>query len=663
MKKIHTREENSFYCKIQAFAFIGAAKRKNLNIFRFLSDNTQVGSFTEAMEKNMKKTLTFVVAASLAMPTLQKTQKFEIFPSAFAQSERGEREERGRRSGGGRTYSREEISRLSRAFDTAKRASRSAQTELNAVNARFSAAEEEAERTEREYQALRQRFNIVSDNDLPSRMSEQQQGAFRVAKSNFESSRTRLASLSAAKASAQQTLENAKADEEEADARLEVADRNSREDCTDCDNEGNRRERAERGSGESTGLQIARVIGAATPLALGGLGAYMGIRQQGRDYNNYLGSCTSLGLPCSPPQGYGGVLGNSVGAAMFGLAGMNGFGGIGYLGGGPFFGAGGGGFYPGFGGGGYGGFAAYAGFAAGGGGGFGAFPIGGGGFAAYAGIAAGGGGYPGYAGIGAFPIGGGFGAFPIVGGGGYAAYAGFAAGGIIAGSIGAPFSGGAFGGFPGGGGGFYPGGIGGFPGGGGYPGGFQFGFPGPGNPYASPFGPGGYNPNGFGGLQNYNPYYAMIQQQTQAGWGQYYQQQQQQYLQYQQIGFALQQQAGVAQQQLASATSYYNYSVSMLQQHYGAAGGVGYAGVGGGILTAAGGFRGVGGVAGLSGGFRGSVGGGVATGYGFGGGGIPGGGIPGGVGGFTGFSGGIPGAVGVVPIGGGAIGNSMFPRR
>ncbi len=285
--------------------------------------------------------------------------------------------------------------------------------------------------------------------------------------------------------------------------------------CTDCANKGD--DDYGDGGGEKEGWFSKHwpslLVGAL------GIGASIwGVNSQKQDYRRYTDTCTQLGVPCQPSQGYGGILGTTLGTTAFALAAMNGGGAAmgagafgllggglqGGFGGGAGFGAGagfGGGGYGGFGGGGFGypgiGFGAGigGGFRGGLGGGFG-YPGFGGGFGGYPGIGFGAGigfrggfggglGYPGF--------GGGFG-YP---GGGFNAGIGGGFRGGLGGGLGYPGFGGGFG-YPGGG--FNAGIGGGFRGGFGYPGGGGFYGPGGGYPgIGFGAGIGGGFRGGFGG--------------------------------------------------------------------------------------------------------------------------------------------------------------------
>ena len=120
--------------------------------------------------------------------------------------------------------------------------------------------------------------------------------------------------------------------EEIASDKLEVAEAN-RKDCDECDDD---EDEDEDDDGKKGGWNtFAQTLMAGTPLILGGLGAVLGIRAQKDNYKLYNKSCTGLGLPCYPPQGYGGVLGATIGPAMWSLAAMSGAGGYGAMGGMP----------------------------------------------------------------------------------------------------------------------------------------------------------------------------------------------------------------------------------------------------------------------------------------------------------------------------------------
>ncbi|MGZ3711729.1 MAG: hypothetical protein ACXVBE_08235, partial [Bdellovibrionota bacterium] len=63
---------------------------------------------------------------------------------------------------------------------------------------------------------------------------------------------------------------------------------------------------------------FANVLKAATPLGLGAMGLYGAVKTmntQSSDYRYYNANNTALGLPSSPPQGYGGLIGAALGPA------------------------------------------------------------------------------------------------------------------------------------------------------------------------------------------------------------------------------------------------------------------------------------------------------------------------------------------------------------
>jgi hypothetical protein len=101
---------------------------------------------------------------------------------------------------------------------------------------------------------------------------------------------------------------------------------------------------------------FADIIRAATPLGLGAMGLYGGIKAMNiasDDYNVYANMMNQNGLPFAPPSanGYGGILGAAMGPAFMASMFMNGYG----YGGGCCMNPYGGGFGGGFGGGGFGG--------------------------------------------------------------------------------------------------------------------------------------------------------------------------------------------------------------------------------------------------------------------------------------------------------------------
>ncbi|NUM89813.1 MAG: hypothetical protein HUU37_11460, partial [Bdellovibrionales bacterium] len=179
--------------------------------------------------------------------------------------------------------------------------------------------------------------------------------------------------------------------------------------------------------GKSTWTGVAEVLRAGTPLALGLFGIGYGVKSQKDDYRLYMNNCTSVGVPCAPPNGYGGIIGSALGAAMWGVGLMNGGG---YGGGGMWGGYGGG--YPG---GSWG--IGFPGIGFGGsfGGGLGGWPFGGG----FGGSFGGGFGGPYFGG--GFPYGGGFGG-PYMGGGFGGPYFGGGFGSPYGGGFGGPFGGG-----------------------------------------------------------------------------------------------------------------------------------------------------------------------------------------------------------------------------
>jgi hypothetical protein len=220
------------------------------------------------------------------------------------------------------------------------------------------------------------------------------------------------------------------------------------------------------------GLQIA------TPMILGGLGAYeysTGVGQYANEYSGYLNQCKTIGVPCLPPSSGGGGGFGYGGGGGIGFSGGGGFGmSTGYPMGGYGYPSGGGGAIIGAiiggisGGGGYGGYPMM--------GGYGGYPSGGfsGGFSGGM-VGAMVGGLVGYPSSGYFtsgygmpmsPVGAGFnsGLYPFgsYGGAGYPMGGGYGGGAIIGAIIGG-ISGGGYGGYP------SMGGYGGYPMGGGYP--------------------------------------------------------------------------------------------------------------------------------------------------------------------------------------------------
>jgi hypothetical protein len=106
----------------------------------------------------------------------------------------------------------------------------------------------------------------------------------------------------------------------------------AKEGCADCQLEAQKAQMKSIFREPTTGELIVAGIGAATPLLMGGLGAYMGIRgmnQYSGMYNNYLNTCSTMGIPCSAP-GMGGM---AYGMGGLGMMGMGlGMGGLGMLG-------------------------------------------------------------------------------------------------------------------------------------------------------------------------------------------------------------------------------------------------------------------------------------------------------------------------------------------
>jgi hypothetical protein len=262
--------------------------------------------------------------------------------------------------------------------------------------------------------------------------------------------------------------------------------------CAECQLEAQKAQLQAMYPQPTTAQMVVAGIGQATPILQSLLGAYVGIRgmnQYAANYNNYVNTCSTTGVPCMPPGmgGMGGGLyaGGLYGGGLYGGGGIGGsvYGGVGI----PGLGGISGGIYGGIGG------------------------LGGYGYPGIGGI--GGIGYPGIGGIGGI-------GYPGIG---YPGVGGGIAGGIYGGigglgGIGYPGIGGIGGiGYPGIGGIGYPGigGIGGI----GYPGMGGIGYPGIGYPgisggiaggiYGGIGGLAGYGVpgmGGIGGIGGYNPY-------------------------------------------------------------------------------------------------------------------------------------------------------------
>ncbi|MGZ3657322.1 MAG: hypothetical protein ACXVCS_17335, partial [Bdellovibrionota bacterium] len=122
-------------------------------------------------------------------------------------------------------------------------------------------------------------------------------------------------------------MDEAKANIKDINKKLEHLDevdaRKDNDDCPECNKE------KDKYHGKSGWESFADIIKAATPLGLGAMGLYGGIKAmdlQSNDYNNYASMMNANGLPFAPPSanGYGGVLGAAMGPAFLASMMMNG---------------------------------------------------------------------------------------------------------------------------------------------------------------------------------------------------------------------------------------------------------------------------------------------------------------------------------------------------
>ncbi|NUM87635.1 MAG: hypothetical protein HUU37_00385 [Bdellovibrionales bacterium] len=160
--------------------------------------------------------------------------------------------------------------------------------------------------------------------DFPDRLSPEEKGKLLSLEKAAETAKDREADLTMelrAEQDRKRALDDEISKREKAVAKLEGDspdeggfDRGRNDvDCAD----GNCPGRGGAGQGSSwTG--VAEILKAGTPLAVGLFGAYYGAKSQSRDYQTYMDNCTSVGVPCSAPNGYGGVIGAALGAAMQG---------------------------------------------------------------------------------------------------------------------------------------------------------------------------------------------------------------------------------------------------------------------------------------------------------------------------------------------------------